>query len=322
MFELDLIDKNILYELILNARQTYSRIAKKLGTSKQLVSKRIHNLMKKKILMGFWAVIDYHKIGFECSTFFLKLKLDQQNLENKVNQLCRIKNIGWLARCCGKWDLIITLFYEDFSELNQVIEKIFCILKGRIIESLLLHNLKNYSLPLKNIFQDKKDFPCFISGEGSKNHISLIDFKILKILSRDCRINILDVAEEVKISIPTAKDHIKNLLNKKVIIGFSPIINFGKLGFIWNSVLVETKKYKDKKFIEYLKNCSSVTFITPGISNIVNFDILVRSPEELRDCLNSIRSNFQEYIKSIENTLIISMEKNSNFLPKKPSYLF
>ena len=60
----DFTDRKLLYELNWNARQTHTKLAKKMHISKQVVRYRIKQLEKKGIIMSYHAVIDWRKL--EC----------------------------------------------------------------------------------------------------------------------------------------------------------------------------------------------------------------------------------------------------------------
>ena len=49
-------DRDILFELSLNARATITKIAKKVKLSKQVVSYRLGLLEKNKVILGYYAI--------------------------------------------------------------------------------------------------------------------------------------------------------------------------------------------------------------------------------------------------------------------------
>ena len=61
MINLDKKDFKILLELDKNARQTDSKIAKKIGLSKQVVNYRIKNLIKDELITKFYTLVN---VGF------------------------------------------------------------------------------------------------------------------------------------------------------------------------------------------------------------------------------------------------------------------
>ncbi len=70
---MDLKDKRILYQLDLNARQTNTQIAKKVGLSKDVVNYRIKSLEKEGIITGYYTIIDTSKVGYFSFRVYLKL---------------------------------------------------------------------------------------------------------------------------------------------------------------------------------------------------------------------------------------------------------
>ena len=59
MVQIDKIDLKLLSELEDNSRQTLSQISKKLKTSQQVVSYRINALEQKKVIGGFFTIINF-----------------------------------------------------------------------------------------------------------------------------------------------------------------------------------------------------------------------------------------------------------------------
>ena len=74
MIKLDLKDCKILYELDINSRQSYHKIAKKVGLSKDSIIYRINKLQESGIIKQFHTVIDVGKLGFISFRLYLKLQ--------------------------------------------------------------------------------------------------------------------------------------------------------------------------------------------------------------------------------------------------------
>ena len=63
MEKLDKFDLKLLAEIENDARQTLSQIAKKLKTSQQVISYRIKSLEKRKIVGGYYTIINITKMN-------------------------------------------------------------------------------------------------------------------------------------------------------------------------------------------------------------------------------------------------------------------
>ena len=69
---LDLLDRKIIYQLDLNARQSNAQIAKKVRTSKEVVNYRIKRLEKDGYISGYHTIINFWKLGYQTIRIYLK----------------------------------------------------------------------------------------------------------------------------------------------------------------------------------------------------------------------------------------------------------
>src|SRR3989344_6989244 len=83
---LDKLDKRIIYELNWNARQSYSKLAKKLRTSKQVVRYRIKQLEEASILLSYHAVIDWRVLGYNALRVYIKWQNLNLDDEKKIHE--------------------------------------------------------------------------------------------------------------------------------------------------------------------------------------------------------------------------------------------
>ena len=82
--KLDLKDKKILHILDMDARESYSQIAKKVGQSKEVVNYRIKNLEKKGIVKGYYVITDMAKLGYEFYRVLLKFQNISEEQQKKI----------------------------------------------------------------------------------------------------------------------------------------------------------------------------------------------------------------------------------------------
>ena len=71
---LDRRDRQIMYALDENARQSNASIAKKLKLGKNVANYRINRLLKNGVMRGFYTVIDAHKLGYIALRVYVKWK--------------------------------------------------------------------------------------------------------------------------------------------------------------------------------------------------------------------------------------------------------
>jgi len=71
---LDLKDRKILYELDLNARQSDSEIAKKVGLTRDSVRYRINKLVENGYINYFMTLLNSMKLGYDWYRTFFKFQ--------------------------------------------------------------------------------------------------------------------------------------------------------------------------------------------------------------------------------------------------------
>ena len=102
------------------------------------------------------------------------------------------------------------------------------------------------------------------------NELDHLDLKIIRVLQKDGRISLTDLAEKVKSSRATVTNRLKRLIDEELIMVRGGL-NLRKFGFKIVSVGLEVKKEPARKEVEtYLKNCPRVLnlFRTPEKANI------------------------------------------------------
>ena len=123
--ELDLINKKILYLLSVNARFSYTTIAKQVRLSREAVKQRIQRLIERKVLLGFQALIDTKKLGFSSYHAFFQLNNPQKEVEQAIAQkLTQDGNINTLIQYHGKFDFEVSYLLKDLNELNQKLKEL------------------------------------------------------------------------------------------------------------------------------------------------------------------------------------------------------
>ena len=72
MFKIDLKDRKILYQLDVNCRQSARSIGRKVGLSKDVVASRLKKLQENGVILAYYTIFDYLKLGITPLRFYLK----------------------------------------------------------------------------------------------------------------------------------------------------------------------------------------------------------------------------------------------------------
>ncbi|MCR4335824.1 MAG: Lrp/AsnC family transcriptional regulator [archaeon] len=118
--DFDELDVKILSILSEHAREPLISIAQKTGVSDKVVSYRIKNLEKQKVIGGYGVQLDFTKIGYEYWKIHVSLKSYSEQRFNELNNYCiQHPNIVYTDELIGGADLEIEGFFRNSSELQN-----------------------------------------------------------------------------------------------------------------------------------------------------------------------------------------------------------
>src|SRR3989338_2857798 len=213
MYEFDLKDKRLLYELDCNSMQTIQQLAKKIGLSKDAIKYRINKLINEGIIKSFNAVIDTGKLGFLSFRLLLKFYHLSPALEKEILAfLLKNKNLVWLVRVEGNWDVNTWFLYKSVEEMslfwqellrryNNYIDKKEIGIYSNVTyfgRAYLLKNKYNsFSMPIVSL-------PKEIKLDKSK-------LMIVELLSKNARMSVVNIAKATGITPKTIINKIKEI---------------------------------------------------------------------------------------------------------------
>ena len=120
---MDKIDKKILLELDKNPRASFNQLGKAARVSKEVAQYRFKQLIKYKILTGFFAFVDPAKLGYQIHKILVKYKSVTKEVQKDIIDFIKEnKQVAWAGNCEGVWDLRI---YRILSCLFQQVWELF-----------------------------------------------------------------------------------------------------------------------------------------------------------------------------------------------------
>ena len=300
--KLDKTDKELLFELDKNARQSYQQLAKKLKVSKDVVMYRTKRLEKEKVIDGYYALIDFSKLGYFVVRVYLKLQHITPELEEKlITELVNNKNSFTVYKTDGNWDIAMGFHVKSFEEFYKAWEEIELNYRKYILKrntSILfeyIHYYRNYLID-----KTKHDYNLKSTGNSSIEDLDGKDLLLLKNISANAKIPIVKLSKIINLTASSTIYKLKQLEKKQVILGYKAKINFESIGYEYYKVDVDIEDIsKRKKIRSYLKLHPNVVYedITIGGSD-VEFDIEVKSYDKFCSVMDELRSSFPELIRT------------------------
>ena len=315
--KLDLKDKKILTLLDEDARYTNSQIARRVKLSKPAVEYRIQRFHKNKIIFEHYTVIDFTKLGYSQYKIYFKFQnvgLDEE--KRIVNYWIKETNSVWVGGIRGRWDLSVSVLAKNNFEFGYVLGKFMNKFAKFILEKDVL--LTEYSPIYSREYLTHTKSSEFVYGVPSEIiKLDDVDKKILKVLSTNARINIINLAEKIKLSRDIINYRLKKLTKQEIIVGYRTYLNLEKLGIRHYKIIFRTKNFNElaeKKIKQYVASHKKATQFLKLIGSWdLEIEFEVEGEDELYKVLNDIRKKFSNVIRDYDIVRIIKTEKYDYF---------
>ncbi len=300
--KLDLKDKQILFQLDQNARQSNTEIAKKVKLSKDAIGYRIKRLEKQEIIRGYRAVIDCSRIGYLFYRVFLNLMdMPPEKLNSLIEFLKTRKNVWWIAKLDGAWNFGFAIWVKSNKEFKEFYDQLSLKFRQNIKERLICFIVSYKNLSRNYLLESKEEEIKITSvGEGEKQEFDSTDLIILKSLAENARTPLIDLAQKLKVDSMTIYHRIKKLEKKGIIQGYKVDLDSRKLGRDFYSVKINLKEVsKQKEIKNFILTLPEVTAVMEAIGSYdVEFDLEVESSEKYFKILEELENRF-DFIREV-----------------------
>lgn len=125
---LDNLDRKIIKELQIDARQGYLDLGKKLHASEGTIRYRLRLLLKREIIK-LTAALNPSILGFDFSCV-MGLEIDIARLPDAALILGKDPHVNFLSRCTGSFDIISILIFHNTREFDQFMDETISRLPG------------------------------------------------------------------------------------------------------------------------------------------------------------------------------------------------
>jgi DNA-binding Lrp family transcriptional regulator len=120
---LDDLDKEILRIMIEDCSLSVRKIARMLGKSPTIISKKIQRLKDLGVLEKCTAVINYRKLGYNLMALIL-FNVVGAHIEEVEKILASELNVRGVYDITGQYDVAVLALFKDVEELDKFIKKI------------------------------------------------------------------------------------------------------------------------------------------------------------------------------------------------------
>ncbi len=318
--DLDLKDKKLLFELDFGARQSYSKLAKKLKLSKQGVEYKLNNLIKKGVIEGFYTVVNVPKLGYiYCRLTLVLQNLDPEKEKEILDYVIKNPKFFWVFTTQGIYDILLVMWAKNITEFKNAVDELiskfgkYIKLKTETITTDVIHYEQRYLLEIKETKE------VHIKETEERVKIDETDKNILRILVNNARIPLVKISKDLKINPKVIGNRIKKMEKMKLIECYRPIINHNILGYTYYKLFISLNNINKEKLIElkkYVKESPMIFYLLEGIGSPGDLDIevMVKNNQELFDFIKDLRNKFPSMIGEYK-TFMFYETKKVRYLP-------
>jgi len=321
MVKIDSKDREILYQLDLDSRQSFAKIGKKIGLSKTVVAYRVNKLIENGIIKTFYTVIDAFKLGYISFRIYLVYQYMNQEKEKEIiNYFTSQKLTWWTISAEGRFDLALIMWVKDINDFYSFWEETLKRFRDYFMEQQFSVYIQLYTYRYSYLLDDmnKSDRTKFeITGGGAQVIIDELDFKLLRLIAPHARMPVKEIAQRLNTTVAVVNYRIKKLIKEGVIQGFRSDMDLAKLGYQFFKADVDLKDYTQRgTIINYVKTNPHLVRIdkSVGISDL-ELEYHVQSLDTFHQIMKDLINKFPDIIKTYKYVYASKLHK-MNYMPE------
>ena len=301
---LDLKDKKLLTVLDENSRLSNSQIARRIGLSKPAVEYRLRRLKDNNIIFQFYTIVDFTRLGY--SQYKIYFKFQDITLDDEQNIIDYWKidpNSIWVAQIRGRWDLAVSILSRSNFEFGMILKRFMNRYSRFILAKDIL--LLEYSPIYAREYLTETEPSEFLYGVPSYGYsLDGSEKNILKEISTNSRISIVDLAQRSGLSRDVINYRMKKLEKQKVIFQYRCYLNLQNIGISHHKMIFRTKNLDEKREKEIRSYVEAHKKATQLLKLIGSWDLEIEfeteNEDELYNILTDIRKRFSSVIRDFD----------------------
>lgn len=303
--KLDRRDLELLYCLDIDATSPSSAIAKRLRISKEAVLYRLKRLERLGVILSYNAVIDHSALGYPIGGGFrIKFQYCNQKIEDEIIGYFKSKdNVWWLISRSGDYDLGVAIWARDIHEFYCFFDEFLGKHRQHVsdIKPRIYHKTYQYTraylAPGKVRPENEQPIVCW---NAPRKPYDQTDYSILKVLSTNARMPVVEIARELELTPAVVKYRIKKMEKQGIILGYKAILSLEKLGYYWYKIELSLNDFSRKKALfAYCRAHPNVVYAYEAVGGEdFEMEVEVKDARELLAIINDIRDKFSGSIIS------------------------
>jgi DNA-binding Lrp family transcriptional regulator len=248
--------------------------------------------------------------------------LNKEKETKLIESLIKDKEVAWIAKTIGRWDLLLGFYAKNIIEFAKV--------KDRILSKLSPH-LEDYNLTFIEeaiilnrdyLLRDKRTNASefLFTGKLKNEKIDNLDLSIIHELQNNSRKPILEIAHKLRLDARTIKNRIANLKHRQILQGQTIFLNLNKMNLQLHKLCITLQNYNLSNLQTMIDYCKYNPHIIHIIKSIGSWELELELEEEnlekVYHFIKLLKSEFSGIIKQVELVTIIE-ESKLEFFPER-----
>ncbi len=298
-------DRELLHVLELDCRTSLPAISERLGRPRQTVEYHLHRLLDAGVIRGFRTSFSPGKMGYHLYKIHVKLINISDEREKLISYLKKLGNVYWYGLTSGSWDLLIGLFYQHYSELFQVIEKLTTDFRSVVVD------LQGY-VPVvvlqypSNYLTGHCSPPLEYVKDVTPANLKAVDYNIIAELVDDARIPVTEIASRLRTTPAIVRARMQKLEQAGILLHYRVDLDFKKLGLTYFKTLIEVHSFEEREYQRFIKYVSNIPQVIYFLRNLwsLELEIVIESFSAYEKLLEMLRKEFPKLIRKIDSLVI------------------
>lgn len=318
-FKLDAKDIKILAELDRDSRQSNNQIGKKVRLSKEVVKYRIDILLEEGIIVKFYTLTNYFKLGIKKFKLYLRFtNANKEKIEEIANYFFKHEKTEWVVTSTGRWDLIVGFLVKNVNEFDDEVQEVLNKYAKYIQEKAVTTTL--YLVHHERGFLENKNSKAIYHTSKDKTEdIDYLSEEIIKILTNNARMPVTEIADKLKTTPKVIQYRMKELERKGIILSYKAHLNPQVMGRIFCKALLYLSNVNQErlnKFISYTSSIPDVIWPQKVMGSWdFEVDCEVVSYDRFQEIILDLKEKFPDMIRNHE-FCIVSREFKLDFFPE------
>ena len=117
---MDKIDQKILSELSKDSSISIPKLSGKINVNSSVVYSRIKRFVKKKLIERFTIEVNNKELGYGVKSL-TGINMDSKQRDNIIQELFKISGVREVAEVTGRFDILVTMYAENLSEMHRIV---------------------------------------------------------------------------------------------------------------------------------------------------------------------------------------------------------